>query len=61
VRGGVGVGFKEQGGQKTNDVAVVVMVSQKLPPGQLDPADLIPPSIDGVPVDVKEVGEIRAF
>jgi hypothetical protein len=27
----------------------------------LDPADQIPPVIDGVPVDVQEVGEITAL
>jgi hypothetical protein len=58
---GVGVGFEEVGGQKTDQVAVVVMVSQKLPPERLAPEDLLPASIEGVPVDVKEVGEIRAF
>jgi hypothetical protein len=37
------------------------MVSQKLPPSQLYPSDLIPREIVGVPVDVQEVGEIRAY
>jgi hypothetical protein len=58
---GVGVGFKERGNQKTSEMALVVMVTLKLPPDQLAPGDRIPPSIEGVPVDVQEVGEITAY
>ncbi len=58
---GVGVGFCQKGGERTGQVGLVVMVSQKLPRAQLSPADLIPREIEGVPVDVQEVGEIRAF
>jgi len=58
---GVGVGFRQKAGALTDTVALVVMVSKKLPPSSLDPADQIPPVIDGVPVDVQEVGEIVAY
>jgi hypothetical protein len=58
---GVGVGFTRRGGDSTGDVGVVVMVSKKLPPSQLNPTDIIPREIEGVPVDVQEVGEIRAY
>jgi hypothetical protein len=58
---GVGVGFCTTGGERTGQVGLVVMVNHKLPRGQIDPADLIPKEIEGVPVDVQEVGEIRAF
>jgi hypothetical protein len=37
------------------------MVSQKLPPEALTLQDRIPHEIDGVPVDVQEVGALRAF
>jgi hypothetical protein len=57
---GVGVGLVERGGQLTNDVGIVVMVSRKVPRNQLAAKDVIPRELDGVPVDVKEVGEIRA-
>lgn len=57
---GVGVGFRQKGGRPTRQVALVVMVRQKVPEGQLAPADRIPASIEGVPVDVQEVGEITA-
>jgi hypothetical protein len=58
---GVGVGFRERGSQRTSEIALVVMVTQKLPPDQLSPGDTIPTSIEGVPVDVQEVGEITAY
>ncbi len=57
---GVGVGLREKGGVRTKSVALVVMVSQKLPRSQLAAKDVIPSQIEGVPVDVQEVGEIRA-
>lgn len=58
---GVGIGLRQVHGEPTNDVALVVMVSHKLPPSQLKPEDLIPHELDGVPVDVQEVGDVRAF
>jgi hypothetical protein len=58
---GVGVGVRRAGGQPTDDIAVVVMVSRKLPIAQLDPEDVVPSQIDGVPLDVQETGEISAW
>ena len=57
---GVGVGLRQQKGKFTDDVAIVVMVSQKKPSPQLNQEDVIPAEIDGVPVDVQEVGEFQA-
>ena len=57
---GVGTGFRQKGGQPTDEVAVVVMVKKKLPHSQLSPKDVIPSQIQGVHVDVQEVGELRA-
>ncbi|MBN2549846.1 MAG: hypothetical protein JXB15_11850 [Anaerolineales bacterium] len=57
---GVGVGLRHTGQKRTETVALIVMVSKKLPRALLDPQDVIPSEIDGVPVDVKEVGEVRA-
>jgi hypothetical protein len=57
---GVGVGLRQRGGARTDEVTVVVMVRQKVPRAQLAPADVIPTEIEGVPVDVQEVGEIVA-
>ena len=58
---GVGVGFRKKGGVRTNDVAIVVMVKEKHPPNQVSPQNMIPAEIEGVPVDVQEVGEFKAF
>ena len=58
---GVGIGFKHKNGQPTDEIAVVVNVSQKKPATDLNKQDLIPPELDGVPVDVQEVGIIRAL
>lgn len=57
---GVGVGYRWVAGQRTETVALVVMVTHKLPPEALTPEDVIPPEIDGVPVDVQEVGQLNA-
>lgn len=57
---GVGVGFRTRGGHREREVALVVMVRQKVPRTMLAEADVLPGQIDGVPVDVVEVGEIAA-
>jgi len=58
---GLGIGYKEVEGQETEQLSLVVMVRKKESPSQLDATDLIPSQIEGVPVDVKEVGEIVAL
>jgi hypothetical protein len=57
---GVGIGFREQDGRLTDEVVLVVNVSRKQRASQLAPQDAIPSVIEGVPVDVRETGEIRA-
>lgn len=57
---GVGIGYRTRLGVRTQDPALVVMVKKKLPPELLTPSDVIPAEIDGVPVDVQEVGDITA-
>ncbi len=56
---GVGVGIRKRGGTYTNEVALVVMVRQKVPREQLAAADILPRVIEGVPVDVQQVGDIE--
>jgi len=56
----VGVGFRTRGGQATQEICIVVSVKTKVPAAQLKRGDLLPASIDGVPVDVVETGVIRA-
>jgi hypothetical protein len=57
---GVGVGLRTQGGRRQPQVALVIMVRQKIPRALLAEADVLPVEIEGVPVDVVEVGDITA-
>lgn len=57
---GVGVGEVKRAGEQVGRLGLIVMVARKAPPGQLSAAEAIPAEIDGVPVEVREVGEIRA-
>lgn len=56
---GVGVGLVKKGGGE--QVGLVVLVRKKLPALQVAPQDMVPSQLDGVPVEVQEVGEIRAL
>lgn len=58
---GVGVGYKIKGGEQTDDYAVVVMVSRKLPLPALSSQAVLPKNVEGVNVDVIEVGYLRAL
>jgi hypothetical protein len=58
---GVGIGFRRRGAEMTDEPSIVVSVTRKLPGSIVDPEDFIPPELDGVPVDVQAVGELRAF
>lgn len=57
---GVGVGLVQRRGVATGDVGIIVMVSHKRPRSQLAASDIIPRELEGVPVDVQEVGELEA-
>lgn len=58
---GVGVGYRQQGGIYTDEVALVVFVRTKLPMQQLAYEDVVPSQLDGYGVDVLEVGDVRPF
>jgi hypothetical protein len=58
---GVGVGYKTTKGVTSQEVSVVVLVRRKLPLAALGPEMVLPAQIEGVKVDVKEVGEIRSW
>jgi hypothetical protein len=57
---GVGVGLRQRGGRRREEIALVVLVRRKVPRAQLAETDLLPAVIDGVPLDVVEVGDVRA-
>lgn len=56
-----GVGYKEVGGRKTDELCVVVSVSKKLPAEQLSPDDIVPKVLEEVKTDVQETGVIKAL
>ncbi len=55
-----GLGYKNAEGQPTNELSLIVSVTQKLPLDQLLPQDVIPKSLEGLLTDVVETGRIRA-
>jgi len=57
---GVGIGLREVGGIRTETVSIVVLVSQKVPRAQLSAGAVLPTELEGIPVDVQEVGKISA-
>lgn len=58
---GVGIGYRQRGGRAVNELAIIVSVTHKVPRDQLAPEDIIPSELEGVPVDVQAVGELRAL
>jgi hypothetical protein len=57
---GVGVGYRKKDGRQTGQIGLIALVRRKVPLSQLAAEEIIPGVIAGVPVDVQEVGEIRA-
>lgn len=58
---GIGIGFKVASGVVTNDLAITINVSKKIPTAQLTPSDLVPKLIGSVRTDVIESGVFKAF
>jgi hypothetical protein len=58
---GVSEGTRMRGGKPTNEPVIVVLVSRKVPRKSLTKASLLPSHMDGVPIDVVEVGPIEAL
>jgi hypothetical protein len=58
---GIWVGYKITGGRRTRTVGVCVGVRKKLPLTALRADQLIPATVQDVPTDVQEVGEIQAL
>lgn len=58
---GVGIGLGQGRGCQAGVPTIVVSVTRKVPATQLDPADVIPTELEGVPVDVQVIGELRAL
>lgn len=58
---GLGTGYRRQGKQKTSELCLIALVRNKVPKAGLKTADLVPAQVDGVSIDVVQVGDLRAF
>ena len=56
---GVGVGEKYAGDEPTGILGLKFFVVRKYPKGQLSRGELLPEAVDGLPVDVEQVGVLR--
>lgn len=56
---GLGIGYKQIGGETTSHLAVTVLVSKKVPVDGLALGEKVPGKVGAVPTDVIEVGDIR--
>ena len=56
---GVGIGYREKGGQRTGEKAIIVFVTKKENLRQLDRSEIVPRFVQGQRVDVIEIGEVR--
>jgi hypothetical protein len=57
---GMGVGLVQRKGEQLQEVGLIVFVTHKLPRSMLAEADMVPREIEGVPVEVRAVGELKA-
>lgn len=57
----VGIGYKTVKGAKTDTLAIIVGVQIKLPESLLQPQDVVPQDLEGVPTDVVQVGRIEVI
>lgn len=57
---GVGIGLRQQGGEYTDELCLVVMVDEKIPLAQLAPDAILPRELDSVGIDVQETGSFSA-
>ena len=58
---GVAIGLQKTNGTYTGDVCLVVMVDKKHSTSELAPNEVIPSELDGVKVDVQEIGVPTAY
>lgn len=56
---GVGIGKKKVKGVETDQLAIIVTVVQKIDKESLNKGDIVPKKLEGVPIDVQEVGKLK--
>jgi hypothetical protein len=57
---GVGIGYRDVKGERTNEVTLIALVEEKAPIDSIHPADRVPEEIGGLKTDVIEIGKVRA-
>ncbi len=57
----VGIGYRQRGGEETEELCISVGVSRKLTADELPAEGLLPEALEGVPLDVLETGEVKAL
>ena len=57
----VGVGLRTRRGQSTSEVCIIVSVTRKIPAADLKRSEVLPKTLEDVPIDVVETGVIRAW
>jgi hypothetical protein len=58
---GVAPGFRTRRGEPVDEPCLVVYVERKLPESELRSNEILPTEIDGVALDVVEVGRVQAL
>jgi len=58
---GVAKGLRMRQGRPSSELCVTVYVERKIPATDLAAADILPKEIEGIPVDVAEVGKLEAL
>ncbi|MHA2403985.1 MAG: hypothetical protein ACXADH_13400 [Candidatus Kariarchaeaceae archaeon] len=56
---GIGIGKKTVKGKETDDLAIIVSVELKVDEAELPEEDLLPEVLEGVPIDVQQVGILK--
>jgi len=56
---GVSEGVRTKQGKPTSEHCLVILVDQKVPADQLAPNEILPSEVEGVPLDVVEVGRVE--
>jgi len=58
---GVATGIRSRKGKPTGEPCLVVYVTRKVPKKELKRDQILPRTLDGVPVDVVETGELKTL
>jgi len=58
---GVAQGIRTKGRKPTGEPCIIIYVERKIPRSNLDKSAILPSDIEGIPVDVVEIGKVKAL